>query len=644
MPAVVFLALDEIEDEVLPSDELGALGDLAPLAGSTLPVVVDAWAGRGRAFTAATGLAAADAVVGGSLLTRDVTIQAILNWDFDAQAGSLGTICARGRGGSASEYVAYALELRVVNAALRIGEVRWWWQDLVGNVETATGGQFVAPTSGFFLLTATRRWVSSTSVEMAYYVGDRKIGDAASTVGQIGGGVSGTFTLGLATVLGSDTNRLIGVIDQLMIFDEELSPEQIEATWKRLILYQPRGYAAINELMPDGWPLSDDPGSRWQRLQRVVGHALGFATAQAENQRANALPNRAYGPVLEDWEKTTGQTLRPGLGRPQRQRRVLAKLRQRAQGTEGGAGVSVPAITTLLSELLDCGAAQLEVLGFSPTVRDNFPYTGGADIRPQRWQTRGAGWTVPVGGGLRFSDSAITIPYDGTTHNWRTTITSMQNKGRACHILAKMLITDLSGSGEAGLVFLDKVTNHTLLLGLQKNGSNWRIVVESFIGGVSQGLDVVHSFGASMPNTLWLWLSQQDPGGGGPNFETLEEEASYQLAWSTTSETSGYSIDSGLLHPAKFTWSGVYMRSTTASNFFIRFETIVTRNPFSERGNTFYIYRDPNLPGEPDIVAAHHLIQSVKQAHTRGTVITTKDLRCNENGSGCNQGPMGALP
>src|SRR6185312_13580046 len=110
-----------------------------------------------------------DVTPGASLATRDVTLQAILSWDLVAQNayGQDGTIVARGKGGSSAEYVAYALELHVVNVALQIGELRMWWQDTAGAVHAQPGGQFVLPPPGaFVMVSAVRRWVSSTDVEL----------------------------------------------------------------------------------------------------------------------------------------------------------------------------------------------------------------------------------------------------------------------------------------------------------------------------------------------------------------------------------------------------------------------------------------------------------------------------------------------
>jgi hypothetical protein len=167
-----------------------------------MPPVVPAFTGFGRRFAPSLAVDGQDLVPGATLATRDVTVRALVAWDIAGQAasGQPGTILARGKGGAPAEFASYGLELRVVNAAIAIGELRLWWQDTAGNVKTQLGGQFVAPGPGAFLmLTAVRHWVSSSQVEVRYYVGDQRIGDLVSADGDIGGGTTGTFCVGTAT-------------------------------------------------------------------------------------------------------------------------------------------------------------------------------------------------------------------------------------------------------------------------------------------------------------------------------------------------------------------------------------------------------------------------------------------------------------
>ena len=243
-PAIL-IRFDEPADAVLPSDEAGGLEDLNIEDGeTTLPVVVEAFSGFGRAFVPGdlTGLRAVDKAAGSTLLNRNVTVQVLLSWDLDAQeiAGEPGAIITRGIDGTASERWAYGLELRVVNLDARAGELRWIWQTVAGAVATQIGGQFKAPTSGFLMLTATRRWITSTEVELCYYAGAQLLARLTSTDGDIGGGTTGTTSVGTRRTGATWGNYLAGVIDEIRVLEEAMVHEEIAATWERIAVLQPR--------------------------------------------------------------------------------------------------------------------------------------------------------------------------------------------------------------------------------------------------------------------------------------------------------------------------------------------------------------------------------------------------------------------
>jgi hypothetical protein len=276
-----------------------------------------------------------------------------------------GALYVRGKGTGAAEYHNAGVELRVVNAAQNVGELAWLWQDTAGVLKRQAGGHFTPPASGYVLLTATRKWISTTKVLLRYYVDGRMVTEVESVDGSIGGGTTGT------TSIGSRFNGSIwgdffdGVIDELRVVDYELAPEEVEATWKRLTFDQPQGYQLVRELHPPGFPISDDPSSRVQRETNLWGQALGFASAQGENIRANVLPDRAYGDILDRWERIVGAVPRNGDTLDTRRARVIGRLRARA-------GVSIPGIQAALEELVATDPDNLEILGFSPEVFEKY--------------------------------------------------------------------------------------------------------------------------------------------------------------------------------------------------------------------------------------------------------------------------------
>jgi hypothetical protein len=639
---LVLLRFREQDAEVLPSDEIGSLADLDVDAGLTLPPVADSFTGKGRAFSNGFALDAKDVVPGSSLATRDVTIQAIMSWDLDAQVayGDTGTIVARGKGNAADEYAAYALELRVVNAALRVGELRLWWQDNAGAVHVQTGGQFIAPASGaFMLVTAVRRWISSAQVELRYYVGDKLLGDFVSADADVGGGTTGTFCVGTRYSAGVAGKFLCGVIDELRVLNYEITAEEIAATWDRMSRLQPRGYRAIRDLVQPGAPISDDPSSRIQKLLRIAGHALGYAAAQVENFRQNQLADRAFGPVLEELEGITGEAPKPSDSVKARRKRVIAHFRQRA-------GSSVPGVQATEADILALAPSQVQVLAFDNTIRDDFS----AGLRTALWTPDPAAqWTIAADALRVQAGAGAAIGYDGgiTSRAWYTCLAAALGgrgnpsdkfwDGRDAHIIAKLVPTTVPDHGEVGVVLYDLANEHALLFGLRNNGGTYQLITESFVAHKSQGVVIQ---GVAALQTYWLHL------GPGSSAAAPDGYAQWQAAWSTTSQTTGYTSSADIQHPKSFGWIGMYARSfgaALAGNLDASFDDVILRFPYGHRTLRFYVLRDPMLPGAPDLPAAENALQRLKQAHVEAHVITKTTLYADDDTTPADRTPTGGF-
>jgi hypothetical protein len=632
MGNVLLFRFDEVDDIVRPADSLGNLDDLTTEAGLAAPLVVDAALGRGRRFDppSLNGYRAQDVVSGSTLLTRDCSIQVVLNWQLAGQNsyGFPGTIYARGKGTSAAEYMGAGLELRVVNAALSVGELRWLWHDTAGVLKTQIGGHFQphASESEFLLLTATRRWVSSTEVILRYYIGDVMLTEIPSVDGSIGGGTTGTTSIG-ARFTGAAWDRFLdGTIDELRVVDYELCAEEIAATYRRITYHQPRGYDLVKSLHDPGFPISGDPGSRVQRETRMWGNALGFASAQAENVR-NFVPQRAYGTVLEDWETVTKQAPKPGDSVDTRRARVVARQRR------GESGVSIDGVEAALRELVDTDPTNLEIIAFDQTVREGF-----AALSTLRWTSEpAADWTIS-GNALRAQAAAGDFQLTGALRNWKTNMMSIGGDGRGANHLAKLTPTTIPTAGEVGIFLANFATGDLILLGL-KHAGNYFVTCETFRAWASQGAAFAPvDLGAGLPANLWLHL--RHAGAGSADIENM------LAAWSTTSGTAGFTTSAAIAHKWRAQWAGHYVRSVggaIASALDSKFDDSDTRAPFGERSFFFYVYRDPALPGRPDLVGANHIIRQLKQAHTHVAVITNKSTLCDDVTTPCDLGPLGGI-
>lgn len=621
--STLLIRFEEVVAATRPQDTLQVCDDFdvhinGPLV---MPGVVAAVLGRGRSFNGVTtGLGARDKVSGATLLTRDMSIQVVLSWDAATQAAHQpGVIICRGLGSSSAEYVSYSLQLDVFDAPSFTGLLRWHWQDVAGVDRLSAGVQVVIPPNQFTMLTATRRWASPTSVELAYYVGDQLAGVETSVNGSIGGGTTGALEIGYRTVAGVNGKFYAGIIDELLVVGRELCAEEIEATWLRLTVYQPRGAQLFLEMFDPDFPLNDEPGSDQQLDIRMTGQTLGFAAAQAENLRANFLPQRAYGSTLEQWEEAVAVTPKPAQGIAARRARVVSRFRQKR-------GISIPGLGDALADLLDCTAADLEYLAFDNTWLDDF-----TAISPLRWAVTPAACCTAVAGKAHFAPGAGTFT---TLTTWLTIASTCSRSSETAtysaeRALSKMAMTTPQDGAEAGVWMGERGDGNYILIGLRDVAGVFKIVTETFVNHASVSL-VIQATLAGNPAALWLHLYQE---AGTTN---------WRAAWSITSRTTGYTVSPAIAQPGAVRWAGCYFRSTAAIGAaVVDFDDFTLRTPNGSRPTVAYVYRNPALGGAPDIEGANSVLQAIKHGFTQAAVIESKIFRCDIDP--CDRVPMGAL-
>lgn len=626
----LFLRFDEAgPDLVRPIDDAGGLNDLEAgnvfaLGGvANMPTITDGVAGRARLFGGAVGqhgLAARDHVPGSTLHNRDVSVRAILTYDL-AAASTPATIIARGTGASAAEYCAFGLEIRVVNAAALAAELRWLWHDAAGVLKTQIGGHFIA-SSSWMLLTATRRWISSSEVTLKYYLGDQLLSEVTTVDGSIGGGTTALTSIGARFSGGAWGRWFAGAIDELQVVPYELTAEEIAATWRRITVHQPRGYALLGELHDPGFPISSDPESRVQRETRQWGHGLGFAAAQAENILDNVRPDRAYGDVLESWESILAQPPRPGDSVDDRRARVVGRMRQRA-------GVSIPGVGAALHELADTHPDNLQMLAFDQTTRDDFA----SSLNTLRWlYDPSAQWTLS--GAAARVQSTSSIQFTDGLRDWYTARMAIGGNGKGAQILAKVTPTTLGASSEVGIFLGDRAAGNFILLGVRNNAGTIQVVHEVFNGWLSVGTTVDAVLGGGLAPT-WLIIRR-----------SLADLNAFDVLWNITAEAGPYS--SALAQAAGFAntqWAGMYARSIGAGTPTIdaKFDDVKVRAPYGDRSFRLYVYRDPALTGRPDLVAAQNILAGLRQAHTDAHLVTAKIALCDDANTQCDSTPMGSI-
>ncbi len=631
---LVLVRFNEPSATMAAADEAGGLNDLTIVTGLAQSTVVNGAVGLARHFNAGTtsGMLAKDRVAGSTLTTRDMTVQMIAKWVAADQAayGTQGIPVVRGLGLAlgAGEGRSFFLEFSWLDAssvALPTGQGRMYfgWQSVAGVDHRNAGAVFVSPL-GFTLFTATRRWVSPTSVLMRYYVGDVLIGESTSATGDIGGATTGTTQVGSAcqgvNVFG---RTFTGDLDELMILDREISREEIEATWLRITRYQPLGVQLFTELHDPGFPLPRDPAADAILDIRLTGTALGYAAAQAENMRANMLPQRAYGQVLEQWEEAVRATPQPSSDIDTRRSRVLAKVRQRR-------GSSIPGFQDALQGLLGgADPSQLQFLAYSNTIIDGF-----STLDLLRWDLTPASSWASTAGKAHSSLAAGDYQFTGGIQNWRCMQTSVTGDGAKSVFNAQVAMTTPQSLLETGIFVANRGTRDFLLIGLRSVGGIFSIVTESFIGNTSHGVVIQASFGAANPALLFLSLSQR----GAPG--------SWLAAWSTTSSIlPDQGAQAPISHPAVVHWMGSYARSiggATAGTGVVDHDNLMLYMPQGHRPTNAYVMLDAALGFSPDVDGANDIVQVIRHAYIYARFITDPDVKCGIAG-GVSGGPMGGL-
>lgn len=629
---IIYLSFDE-PDGVGLSDRIGTLKDLGTELGLVVPPSVDAWSGHGRDFTpgAANGLITTDDLAGASLINRNVTIRALLSIDLSADNGAMTVVC-RGTDGSAAEYYAFGLELQEQAGNPGYLEARLFWQTAAGVLKTQLPGTFKhAGDNKEFMLTATRRWESSSKVVCRYYVNDQLIAEVTSADGDIGGGTTGSTSVGARKTAGAWGRYYSGVLDELEVTNYEMSAEEVAATWARLTVHQPEGVDRLRALAPPGAPWSTNPATRIGKIMKTAGHAIGFATAKADELLKNFLPDRTYLDQIGRWEDMCGLAPKAFDALDVRRQRVASFLAR-------DNGYSLPLLKAVLEAPFNLDDSLIEILEFSNTITDDFTVLSGF-----RWDQTGQ--FSSVANALRLNvGAAANIFVDPTgVRSWcylRTPISNATQLGGNGKIIQQAKVASITAfpadASVAGLMLWNFRTGNALWFGYAKPAANHLVVYRSFKNGVMGARVTLADLGAGGFAPIYLRLTADPITAGTFTFE-----------WSTTSFTAGLASSqvAGLMTDAEyFGFGALGDDASLAGAIDMTFDDFTCRAPNGDRAFRWYAYRDPVQPGfgAADMIGANLLLRRLRPAHTHTAALSSKSLLCDNTNSLCDRGPMGS--
>jgi hypothetical protein len=608
MTTLILLHFDEPE-AIRPVDSMRNLDDLVGAVPSAASWAGDA--GGGRDFDAVNDLSATDLPGRDTLTTRDATIQAIIAVRDTILSGE---IIRRGISGSAAERCAFGLS--VTNGPSNTMQLGWFWETEAGLSKPQAPGVYEHPGDAeFILVTATRRWESSSRVVIRYYVGDEMIAELLSVDGDIGGATTGT------TAVGSGFD---GIIDEIKVTDHEMSPEEVRETWRRMTVHQPAGEDVFRGQIPIGPGWARDPSNRIGRRVRVAGQALGLPIASAERMRATWLPHRADSETLAIWEWIRGVSPRPLDSLDVRRSRVVALFQREA-------GFSRPAVEQALADSFDVDPINVEILEFTNTVTDGF-----TTLSTERWHIESPSqWTQVAGTQLLLQVvSSADIRWEAAARvpcHVRTPLAS--GAGEISAQVTLQTIASMPTDTLAGLFLYNFRTGDALWFGIVNDAGTYRAVWRSYLAGVVTTA-VVHSYGGS-PAPVWLRIiaSATTPG-------------TYRFQHSTTGADTLATVATvaGLIAEPEYAGvAAVGLDASTSGAMELRFDDFIARTPRGTRPFYWYAYRHPVLPGDPDMRGADLIVQKLKPAHTHAAAVGSRSLLCDDAGSFCDRGPMGAL-
>lgn len=639
---LIELKLGERATGVLPSDSRGTVPDFDAdgTTNARPPVELSSVTGYARVFDGATptGLEAIDA---DSLVrvTRSVTVQMIARFDIAAQdaAAVPGTVIAIGfRDASPGEDLQLLVELESDDLATRRAIVRMRWEDNTGALESGNAGaEFIVPTTpagddAALLLTIVREWRSDSDVIVRYYAGDLFLGKDNSTDGDIGGELGATITLGnRGDGAGGYENYFEGKLEALAVLTYAMTAEEIRQISRRITIHGPEQYESLKALLPKD-VYSTDPGSIVQRELSTEAQMFAVVASKIAELRDDFLPDRAWS-FLDRWETVLGLAPRPSDTLAERRNRLLSFLRTVE-------GFSLPGVKQALEPTFDLDSADIAIVEFEPEIADDF-----ATVLGDYWHSHPADHTIAIVSGA-LSISALV----GVEHRW-SQLDSGPTGPASPHIKGSIDRDELDADPSLGafvtvtvdsdsfttddetligIAFLDQPGNDLAIVGLAQIAASIRIARMVITGGIEAAhVDVVAA--PVRPFDLHV---------------TYEGSGSYRIYTSPVASTNltDRGTFTGPTNPAMVALGafGLVAGGPTATES-LEFDDFRIFTPNGLRPFSWYAYRDPGLAGTPDIPGANAVVERIKPAHTQAAAIKTLALICDDDGSLCDDGPLG---
>lgn len=613
----ILLGMNEPEG-LQPSDVAGGLLDLAPPAGFTAPIFATGVLGGARRWNGAAGygLVALEKTANQTRHHRTMSIEVVC---FISQVTTTArTFIQRGKGDSAAERTLWALKLNFV--AGTTWSLQMHWQRSGGTDAVVPPSNFSMPADGILYLAAVRRWKSLTSVDVDYYVNGLKIGTVNSGHGDIADGTAGTTMVGLtyAAAVYSQAMASQDYIDEVRVSSVERTAEDVEHQYRRMFLFAKFGGELIRASLPPGQSYSKEPTSIVQRELSVEGDGIGEAWAQLEELLNYFLPDRASR-SMDRWEQVCRLSPGPLDDMATRRARVLGHLRKVW-------GYARADIVKAVFELLNLTEAQVEIYETTNATKDD------------AWGTIPGSYTQEPNQGAIVAGTDVRTRVDiGDDATWtaavRRAVTlrkSIPNEVE-CEwtVYPDVPGSSLPNDGELCAFLFDFVSGNAHLFGIRNDAGTKKFFQTTIIAGV-----LTRTTYAAIP--------------GGEIYLRMKRLANgtVDLQWNATGlETAWTTLVAGAASVASPKWAGfgaVGEVNPSIGGVDAYWNWTHLRCPQSTRVFEWYVWADPALTTNPDVVGAQQVIDRMKPAHTNGKVIRSKALLFDDPNNFLDRDPLGS--
>jgi hypothetical protein len=542
----VLLHFQDAKDAaILPSDRAGGLLPLRAPTGLTTPPLAAGLIGNGRSFNGTTtGLQALEDASGATRLRRSMTVEAVLSFDTGRLTNGARVIVARGLGGSAAERRLWGLEMVTSGGGTAFG-LQAYAEETGGVAATIPSVALTRlPSSGFFHLAWVRQWVSASEVLYRVYVDGILQGEVTSADGDFSEGIGGTTTVGMrGDALGGYEEFFADVINEIRISDVARVAEEIEHSYRQLVLYPAMGYELVKAHLPPGTAYSTDPDSAVQRELANVGAGLGMAWANLAEFENYFAPDKAVR-FLSRWETVLGLRPRPGDTIEIRRGRVQGHLRTIH-------GFNRDQIRDALAGILDIDAEDLVIVETKNRMADTFP---DATLSATRW------WQFAGNGSILPQQPEVVIQLqNGDNGNWTRTVENAPRiyasilEPSGCHVMAHLsahiIVTGTVNFG--GIFIANRVSKDALRFGVGNDGGVTKFRRSSITDGV-----VTAAFGATVPGgspPLYLRIVDNEDGTVDLDYAT----AGFEGPWTTAF--------AAVAAPDTYYWAGLFFMDEGAT-------------------------------------------------------------------------------